>query len=125
MITSLVNDDLITFYEIYEEFDKVEVFQSNHETLVLNELKSINEQSSTMIKKFDEFMYRVNEFENSMVDSLGQLSYTTSQGFSNLSSSIGSELRSINSSIGFNNLLTGIQTYQMYKINKNTKSLRS
>jgi hypothetical protein len=33
------------------------------------------------------------------------------------------ELRSIDSSIQFNNLLTGIQTYQMYKINKNTKNL--
>jgi hypothetical protein len=33
--------------------------------------------------------------------------------------------KTIQSGIGFNNLLTGIQTYQMYKINKNTKSLRS
>jgi hypothetical protein len=33
-------------------------------------------------------------------------------------------LDSVNSSIKINNLLTGIQTHQMYRINKNTKSLR-
>jgi hypothetical protein len=29
----------------------------------------------------------------------------------------------LNSKVGLNNLLTGIQTYQLYKINKNTKGL--
>ena len=33
-------------------------------------------------------------------------------------------LDGIKSGVGLNNLLTGIQTYQMYRINKNTKSLR-
>ena len=33
-------------------------------------------------------------------------------------------LDGIKSGVGLNNLLTGIQTYQIYKINKNTKSLR-
>ena len=59
-----------------------------------------------------------------MIDGLNELSYTTQNGFDNLRGSITSELKSINSSIGFNNLLTGIQTYQVYKINKNTKSLK-
>ena len=34
------------------------------------------------------------------------------------------ELKSINSSIDSNGLLQLISTYQLYKINKNTKSLR-
>ena len=34
---------------------------------------------------------------------------------------VSSNLKEVDSSIKFNNLLTGIQTYQLYKINKNTK----
>ena len=41
----------------------------------------------------------------------------------NLNNSLNRELQSINSSINTNNLLTGIQTYQLYKINKQTKGL--
>ena len=125
MITSLVKDDLITFYEIYEEFDSLEVFKSNHENSISHELKTLNLKSSIMIKQLDGVMYSINSFENSVVNGLSNLSYVTRSGFDSLSSSIGSELKSINSSIRFNNLLTGIQTYQMYKINKNTRSLRS
>jgi len=33
-------------------------------------------------------------------------------------------LKSIDSSIKFNNLLTTVQTYQLYKVNKNTKGLK-
>jgi len=52
------------------------------------------------------------------------MSYVTQDGFSDLNNSLSRELQGINSSIDTNNLLTGIQTYQTYKINKNTKSLR-
>ena len=45
--------------------------------------------------------------------------------FADLDTSLTRELQSIDSSLQTNNLLTGIQTYQMYKINKNTKGLRS
>ena len=70
-------------------------------------------------------MYSINKMEMNSVSGLNELTYITSDGFSNLNNSLGNELKSIQSTIGFNNLLTGIQTYQMYKINKNTKSLRS
>tara|TARA_B110000259_G_C13975763_1_gene386654 strand:+ start:169 stop:1416 length:1248 start_codon:yes stop_codon:yes gene_type:complete len=125
MITSLTKEeqDLITFYEIYEHFDKLKIFQSDHEKEVSKELKQLNFKTSQVIEKLGDIMYRINSFENSMIESLNELSYTTQNGFDNLRGSITSELKSINSSIGLNNLLTGIQTYQMYKINKNTKSL--
>ena len=41
-----------------------------------------------------------------------------------LGNTVTKELDSVNSSIKFNNLLTGISTYQLYQINKSTKSLR-
>ena len=48
-----------------------------------------------------------------IVSGLNDLTYMTSDGFSNLNKSLGNELRSIQSTLGLNNLLTGIQTYQM------------
>ena len=42
MVISLVESDLITFYEIYECFDRVEIFNSNWENQVSNKLIDIN-----------------------------------------------------------------------------------
>ena len=41
MVTSLVEDDMFTFYEIYESFDKLEIFNSNHENEVSKRLRNI------------------------------------------------------------------------------------
>ena len=69
-------------------------------------------------------MYSMNSMERNIVGGLNKLGYVTQEGFSELNQSVNRELQSIDSSLKFNNLLTGIGTYQMYKINKNTKSLR-
>tara|TARA_B100000575_G_C23055216_1_gene607447 strand:+ start:111 stop:1268 length:1158 start_codon:yes stop_codon:yes gene_type:complete len=118
LINSIVQDDLITVNEIYEEFDRLKMFKSDHEREVSEKLSDIKEGLSNL-------MYSINTMEKNMVSGLNNLSYMTGEGFKNLNSSLTKELKSIQSGIGFNNLLTGIQTYQLYKINKNTKSLRS
>ena len=117
MITSIVEDDLIVFYEIYESFDKLNMFNSNWENEVSQKLSNIGEGLS-------ELMSSINSMERNIVSGLTELSYVTQEGFKELGNSVTRELQSIDSSIKFNNLLTGIQTYQMYKINKNTKFLR-
>ncbi len=116
MITSLVEGDLITFYEIYESFDQLGVFNSNWENEVSNKLNDIGDG-------IKDLMYSINRMELNIVNSLETLTYVTEESFNELNSSISSQLRSIDSSINFNNLLTGIQTYQMYKINQNTKRI--
>ena len=62
--------------------------------------------------------------ENNLLDGLNQLPYTNQKSFDSLKTSISKELDSIDSSIKFNSLLTGISTDQLYKINKNTKSIK-
>ena len=69
-------------------------------------------------------MNQMKESDERIINSIDNLTYTTSSSIESLSDNVQSELQSINSSIKFNNLLTGIQSYQMYKINLNTKSLR-
>ena len=117
MVTSLIDDDMFTFYEIHESFDKLGMFNSNHENEVSQSLKNIDEGISDL-------MNSINKMERNIVSELNNLSYITQESFSELSNSVSEQLSSIDSSIKFNNLLTGIQTYQMYKVNKNTKSLR-
>jgi hypothetical protein len=116
MITSLVESDLITFYEIYECFDQLGVFNSNWENEVSNKLTDIGDG-------IKDLMYSIYQMENKIVNSIDNLTYVTQDSFRELNMSVNNQLSSIDSSIKFNNLLTGIQTYQMYKINQNTKRI--
>lgn len=116
MIGAIVSGNLITFYEIYESFDKLGMFNSNWENEVSERLTNIGD-------KLDELMYSIDSMERNIVSGLSQLAYVTQEGFSDLERSVTKELNSIDSSIKFNNLLTGISTYQLYKINKQTKPL--
>lgn len=113
MIVSLVDEDDLTFYEIYETFDKLNVFDSGWEKQVSQKLSDINLNISDL-------MYSVDRMNVQIVNGLNQLSYITEESNRNLVGQLGE----IDSSIRVNNLLTGISTYQLYKINKNTKSLR-
>ena len=116
MITSLVESDLITFYEIYECFDQLGVFNSNWENEVSNKLTDIGDG-------IKDLLYSIYQMENKIVNSIDNLTYVTQDSFKELNMSVNNQLSSIDSSIKFNNLLTGIQTYQMYKINQNTKRI--
>jgi hypothetical protein len=116
MITSLVESDLISFYEIYECFDQLGVFNSNWENEVSNKLTDIGDG-------IRDLMYSINQMENKIVSSIENLTYVTQDSFKELNMSVNNQLSGINSSIKFNNLLTGIQTYQMYRINQNTKGI--
>lgn len=117
MIGALVKEDLITFYEIYESFDKLGMFNSNWENEVSEKLTNIGD-------KLDDLMQSIYNMEQNIVSELSQLSYVTQESFEDLNRSVTSQLKEVESSINTNNLLTGIQTYQLYKINKNTKGLR-
>jgi hypothetical protein len=117
MIVSLSEDDMITFYEIYEAFDKMGIWNSNWENEVGEKLTDIGDGLTNL-------MYSINQMEQSLVNEIGNLAYVTEVGFEDLQSSVSEQLKEIDSSLMTNNLLTGIQTYQMYKINKNTKGIR-
>ena len=116
MVLSLIEDDRITFYEIYETFDKLNIFTSNHEREMSMRLKNIE-------SKLDEVVQSIYQMEMNICSELYNLQFIT-EDMSDSLSGLSQGLSEINSSIQTNNLLTGIQTYQMYKINKNTKSLR-
>ena len=117
MITSLIENDMVTFYEIYESYDKLNIFNSNWENEVSKKLNSID-------KQLNELNLSIRVMDRNIVDSLLKLSYTNKIGFMKLNHSVEKELKSINSLIDYNNLFTSISTYQLYKINKQTKGLK-
>jgi hypothetical protein len=118
MVGSLVSEDFITFYEIYESFDKLGMFNSNWENEVTEKLSSIG-------SKLDDLMYSIYNMEQNIISELSHLSYVSQKSFKELNISISTQLKEVESSVNTNNLLASIQAYQLYKINKNTKFFRS
>ncbi len=120
LIVSLIEDDQITFYEIYERFDKLNIFNSNWENEVSEKLSELNKGINELNQNLKGVMYEIRDMGDRIVNSIEDLSYITEESTKLLDNRLGE----IDSSIQTNNLLTLIQTYQTYKINKNTKSLR-
>ena len=96
MIGALVSEDLITFYEIYESFDKLAMFNSNWENEVSEKLTNIGD-------KLDDLMYSIYNMEQNIVSELSHLSYVTQESFEDLSRSVTSQLKEVESSINTNN----------------------
>lgn len=120
LIVSLVEDDQITFYDIYEKFDKLNIYNSNWENEISQKLTTLNKGISELNSNIKGLMYEIREMGERIVNSIEDLSYITEESTKMLDN----RLEEIDSSIKTNNLLTMIQTYQTYKINQNTKSLR-
>ena len=113
MINSLVEDDMITFYDIYEKFDKLNMFTSNWENQVTEKLDEVNLNLVELMKELRDVGERI-------VGSIDNLSYITEESTRQLTS----KMEAIDSTLKVGNFINVIQTYQMYKVNKNTKSLR-
>lgn len=106
MITFYLEDKKIRYYEIYEAFEKLGVFDSTWQKNVLN--------------KLDRIEIRLTHINNQLTE-LNQNFILLAESSQNLVT----ELKEINSSIMTNNMLQAITAYQTWRINKNTKSLRN
>ena len=107
MINSLLKDDMITFYQIYEMFDKLDVFNSNWEIETSKKLESIDTGIKNVISS-------IHLMEKNISSKIEDLTYITED----MKNEISFELSEINSSIEVNNFISGINTYQLFKINK-------
>ena len=105
MVSSLINNDRITFRKIYEKFDKLNIFNSNYENQTLSLLKNLNQNLRQMIDAID-------DLNQNVTSAIQDLTYVTEQNTIMLSE----KLNSINSSINVNNLISAVNTYQTYKI---------
>ena len=106
MIVFYLNDKKIRYFEIYEAFEKLGVFDSTWQKNVLNKLDSIENRLAQISNQLTE----LNQNFISLVES---------------SENVASELKEINSSIMTSNMLQAITAYQAWRVNKNTKPLRN
>jgi hypothetical protein len=109
MITSLVENELITFFEIHECFDQLGVFNSNWENEVSGKLTDIG-------NGIKDLMYTIYKMENKIVASINNLTYVNQITFSVLNNSIYNQLSKINSSLDYSNYMSKIQNYKMFDI---------
>ncbi len=124
MLIALVKNDQITFFQIYVCFDKLNIFNSNWQNDISNNLNNISEKLTILSSQLNSILLSIEKMNVTIVEEIKGLQYITSSSFESLEKNVNEELGSINSSIKFNNLLSTVQAYQMYKINKNTKSLK-
>lgn len=78
MIVSLTKDEMITFYEIYEMFDELNVYDSKHEKDMLNGIKSIISELGDISGQFYNLMNQMKESDERIIKSIDKLTYTTS-----------------------------------------------
>lgn len=113
LLVTLIEDDRNTFYDIYEKFDKLNIFNSNWENEISQKLTTLNSNIKGL-------MYEIRDMGDRIVNSIDNLSYITEESNRQLEN----QLSEIDSTMKVGNLISTINTYQNYKINKNTKSLR-
>lgn len=118
MIVSLKDKKMIIFYEIFETFDKLNVFNSNWENEISQKLISINDNVSKLTHKLEEVIFSIKTLELNLSSQILNLSYITKLSYEGVKNSVTSEIKSLQGSMGVNNLLTGIQTYQSYLLRK-------
>jgi methyl-accepting chemotaxis protein len=111
MIVSLVEDDMITFYEIHEMFDNLNMFDSKHEKDVSQKLTNIGDG-------LKDLMYEIRDVGDKISDSIQELIYVTEESNRLLSS----QLSEIDSTMKVGNLINTINTYQNYKTNRRLNS---
>ena len=116
MVVSLVDEDLITFYEIYVCFDKLNMFSSNWEKEVVDNLGNIS-------SKLNQVLFSINKLETSITREFQKLQYITDSSFKSLNNSITEQLKSINSNTKFNNLLNDTSSYRFHNVRNPDKFL--
>jgi len=127
-LNSVIEKDLFTYNSLRKVFDEMSVFNKKWENDMINNLTSLNTNIQNLENSIVDMTYQtidsIRQFENSTVSRLDQIDQTTRESVNELNKSLSSKLTNVDDKLGFNNVMTSIQTYQTYKINKNTKSLR-
>ena len=107
MISSFVDDDRITFYMVYEKFDKLGVWNTNFENQFLFKMDLLNSNIERLISE-------IRDMSDSINYSINELISITEENTFSLSDKLGE----IGSKLDVSNLLNTINTYQNYKTNK-------
>ncbi len=107
MIDSLVSDKNLQFYRIYQNFEKLGIFDSTWQKNISNQLELVNVNLNQLIGA-------TQSMSDGIISSIGDLTYATQQQAQTISKNISS----LDSSVKFGNLLSAINIYQSHRTNK-------
>ncbi|AJR04688.1 hypothetical protein [Siansivirga zeaxanthinifaciens] len=149
MLVGLLEGNYVVFYELYEEFDELGIFKNKFEKDLTTTLTDIKEELKTMkvdiVKKLtiiesqlekvvagiNQINQNLNEVVNGLINieesisnGFNSLNHTLDSNFNDLNTNLSNGLENLNSTVAFGNMINAISAYQLYKVNKNTKSLR-
>ena len=110
MLIFYLEDKKVRFFEIYEAFDQLGALDSSWQKNIASKLDSIDMRLADLNNKMTE----LNERFIRLAESADDVARELKQG-----------LDGINNKLDANNILQAITTYQVYKINKKTKSVGS
>jgi hypothetical protein len=127
------------YMRVYLELESIGIFNTLFEKTVMENLNSMNkhlQKLNNTLVEVGKSISTTNDYLSLLNNNMYELKLSvdeTNYNLHDISESIqegngllrqGNDLMDgLNSKVGLNNLLTGIQTYQLYKINKNTKGL--
>ena len=114
MIVSLVEDDLITFYEIYEVLDGLNMFDSKHERDISESFENISKDLTTIGDGLKELMYETRDMGNKISNGISRLTEITKES----NQKVQEQLDGIGSTIKFGNILSTINLYETHGKNK-------
>ena len=100
MILSLTRGELIEFYEIYEVFDELHIFDNKYEKTMINKLDDLIESNISLEKNIIKGFDRIELSIDRMNESLTR------------------ELKGINNKLWWNNAFQMVQIFQNRKLNK-------
>lgn len=106
MLNYLIEDKKLKYFEYYNLFEKLGVFDSTWQNKIYNKLSSIDNRLS-----------KINKNLKILNDNIKDISIE----INGLKESLNSKLSDVKSSADINNMISGIQLYQLYQINKKTR----
>lgn len=112
MVASLVSNNMVAFYEIYEKFEENGLFDNHHERKIQELLQGVNEGIANVSQV-------IKNLETSLSDSISELTYMNNANFMSLRGVIQDDLNHISSQISYSNVLNTVQTYKLHKIERN------
>ena len=100
MLSSLIEDDMIKFYEVYEVLDKMNVFNTNWENQVNQKLSEINESLIDLNFSISGLMNQMRNMEMNVVKGLESIQ----SSIGSLETSVNNQLSETNSRLRYENL---------------------
>ena len=114
MVVSVLTKDMISYYEIYETFDNLGVFESNWEKEISRKITSIDSKLTDVISSLKQVCNSIYSMEKTISNDMKNLTYYSRKSYDTLNSSVKEELRSINNGIKLNNTLTLFDTIDFF-----------